>query len=83
MTERATRSNGIRGAAAPPVRKRLTAEARKSSILKAARRAFTEAGDMNGTTIRVIAECLEHDRVRLNRKKGIERTRCRGNGVSG
>lgn len=40
-------------AAAP--RKRLTAEARKSSILKAARRAFTETGDMNGTTIKLIA----------------------------
>lgn len=37
-------------------RRRLTAEARKSSILKAARRAFTETGDMNGTTIRVIAD---------------------------
>jgi len=37
-------------------RRRLTAEARKSSILAAARRAFTETGDMNGTTIKVIAE---------------------------
>jgi AcrR family transcriptional regulator len=42
--------------AAPPVRRRLTAEARKSSILAAARRAFTETGDMNGTTIKMIAE---------------------------
>jgi AcrR family transcriptional regulator len=41
---------------APRVRRRLTAEARKSSILAAARRAFTETGDMNGTTIKVIAE---------------------------
>src|ERR1700744_911084 len=41
---------------APPKRRRLTAEARKSSILEAARRAFTETGDMNGTTIKVIAE---------------------------
>jgi AcrR family transcriptional regulator len=41
---------------APRVRQRLTAEARKSSILAAARRAFTETGDMNGTTIKVIAE---------------------------
>jgi AcrR family transcriptional regulator len=41
---------------APPKRRRLTAEARKSSILAAARRAFTETGDMNGTTIKVIAE---------------------------
>jgi AcrR family transcriptional regulator len=37
-------------------RRRLTAEARKSSILAAARRAFTETGDMNGTTIKLIAE---------------------------
>jgi AcrR family transcriptional regulator len=36
-------------------RKRLTAQARKSSILAAARRAFTETGDMNGTTIKLIA----------------------------
>jgi AcrR family transcriptional regulator len=34
----------------------LTAEARRSSILKAARRAFSETGDVNGTTIKVIAE---------------------------
>ena len=40
----------------PPVRQRLTAEARKRSILQAAREAFTETGDANGTTIRVIAE---------------------------
>ncbi|NKQ54432.1 TetR/AcrR family transcriptional regulator [Amycolatopsis sp. K13G38] len=39
-----------------PVRRRLTAEARKSSILAAARRAFSETGDMNGTTIKMIAE---------------------------
>ncbi|WP_106398759.1 TetR/AcrR family transcriptional regulator [Actinocorallia populi] len=39
-----------------PRRRRLTAEARKSSILAAARRAFIETGDMNGTTIKVIAE---------------------------
>ena len=37
-------------------RRRLTAQARKSSILAAARRAFTETGDMNGTTIKLIAE---------------------------
>jgi AcrR family transcriptional regulator len=40
----------------PPKRRRLTAEARKSSILAAARRAFTETGDMNGTTVKLIAE---------------------------
>jgi AcrR family transcriptional regulator len=36
--------------------RRLTAEARRSSILRAARRAFSETGDMNGTTMRAIAE---------------------------
>ena len=41
---------------APPKRRRLPAAARKSSILAAARRAFTETGDMNGTTIKLIAE---------------------------
>ncbi len=35
--------------------RRLTAEARKKSILRAARRAFSETGDMNGTTMRAIA----------------------------
>ena len=39
-----------------PRARRLTAEARKSSILKAARRAFIETGDVNGTTIKTIAE---------------------------
>src|SRR5262245_4590020 len=39
-----------------PRRVRLTAAARKSSILEAARRAFTETGDMSGTTIRFIAD---------------------------
>ncbi|RAY12667.1 TetR/AcrR family transcriptional regulator [Actinomadura craniellae] len=42
--------------AAPRPRRRLTAEARRSSILAAARRAFTETGDISGTTIKVIAE---------------------------
>jgi AcrR family transcriptional regulator len=51
----ATRSTNRSGAAAP-VRKRLPAEARRSSILAAARRAFSETGNMNGTTIKVIAE---------------------------
>ncbi|MQY26181.1 TetR/AcrR family transcriptional regulator [Nocardia aurantia] len=44
------------GSDTPPVRRRMTAEARKSSILAAARRAFTETGDMNGTTVKMIAE---------------------------
>ncbi|HEX5299994.1 MAG TPA: helix-turn-helix domain-containing protein [Streptosporangiaceae bacterium] len=50
----ATRPAGSDGE--PPRRRRLTAEARKSSILAAARRAFSETGDMNGTTIKLIAE---------------------------
>jgi AcrR family transcriptional regulator len=37
-------------------RTRLTAEARRRSILEAARRAFSQTGDVNGTTIKVIAE---------------------------
>lgn len=37
-------------------RRRLSAEDRRRSILQAARRAFAETGDMNGTTIRTIAE---------------------------
>src|SRR5580692_10781703 len=51
-------SNSAAGPAEPtaePPRRRLTAEARKSSILAAARRAFSETGDMNGTTIKLIA----------------------------
>jgi AcrR family transcriptional regulator len=39
-----------------PRARRLSAEDRRSSILKAARKAFSETGDMNGTTVRVIAE---------------------------
>lgn len=54
MVKQATRSSGKSGDA--PRARRLTAEARKKSILQAARRAFTETGDMNGTTIRHIAE---------------------------
>jgi AcrR family transcriptional regulator len=52
----ATPVKEMNGADDQPRRRRLTAEARKSSILAAARRAFTETGDMNGTTIKVIAE---------------------------
>jgi AcrR family transcriptional regulator len=55
MPKQAIRSPKADGDA-PRVRRRLTAEARKSSILKAARRAFTETGDMSGTTIRLIAD---------------------------
>ncbi len=40
-------------------RRRLTADARRHSILAAARRAFAESGDVNGTTIRVIAQYAE------------------------
>jgi AcrR family transcriptional regulator len=53
-TRQASRQNGTDGQSARP--RRLTAAARRSSILKAARLAFTETGDMNGTTIRHIAE---------------------------
>jgi AcrR family transcriptional regulator len=54
MATKAPRRTAGKAAAARP--RRLTAEARRSSILEAARRAFTETGDMNGTTIRHIAE---------------------------
>src|SRR3954468_19334648 len=54
MTKPVSRPAGTRSPA--PRARRLNAEARRSSILKAARRAFTETGDMNGTTIRAIAE---------------------------
>jgi AcrR family transcriptional regulator len=47
---------GVADTETPPRARRLTAEARKKSILKAARRAFSETGDMNGTTIKAIAE---------------------------
>jgi AcrR family transcriptional regulator len=47
---------GATETAIPARARRLTAEARKKSILKAARRAFSETGDMNGTTIKAIAE---------------------------
>lgn len=56
MAQQAARASAKRSKDDPPVRRRLTAEARKSSILKAARRAFTETGDVNGTTIRAIAD---------------------------
>ena len=54
MPKQAVRAPKSSGEA--PRARRLTAEARRSSILKAARKAFSETGDMNGTTIRVIAE---------------------------
>jgi AcrR family transcriptional regulator len=54
MASPAARTTAAKADAPRP--RRLTAEARRSSILKAARRAFTETGDMNGTTIRHIAE---------------------------
>lgn len=41
---------------APAPRRRLNADTRKHLILQAARKAFTETGDMSGTTIRVISE---------------------------
>ncbi len=54
MPKQATRSRT--GVGTTPRAPRLAAEARKSSILKAARKAFSETGDVNGTTIKVIAE---------------------------
>src|SRR3954447_19407785 len=54
MAKPATRSRASTKEADRP--RRMTATARRSSILAAARKAFTETGDMNGTTIRVIAE---------------------------
>jgi len=54
MPKQSTRSRA--GVGNTPRAPRLTAEARKSSILKAARKAFSETGDVNGTTIKVIAE---------------------------
>jgi AcrR family transcriptional regulator len=42
--------------ALPPRTRRLTAEARRKSVLEAARRAFSQSGDVNGTTVKVIAE---------------------------
>jgi AcrR family transcriptional regulator len=53
MAKQATRSSTVE---ATPRPRRLTAAARRSSILKAARRAFIETGDMNGTTMRHIAK---------------------------
>jgi AcrR family transcriptional regulator len=54
MAKQLTRASKTANGA--PRARRLTAEARKRSILKAARQAFTETGDMNGTTIKSIAE---------------------------
>jgi AcrR family transcriptional regulator len=48
-------SRVVSGSTSTRPRKRLTAEERKTSIKAAARRAFTETGDMTGTTIKVIA----------------------------
>lgn len=54
MPGKTARSSGARSGA--PRSRRMTATARRSSILKAARRAFSETGDVNGTTMRTIAE---------------------------
>ncbi len=53
---RRTSSQDAKSGSDSPRPRRLTAAARKSSILKAARKAFSESGDVNGTTIKVIAE---------------------------
>jgi AcrR family transcriptional regulator len=49
-------SRSLTADGAPPRTRRLTAEARRRSILEAARRAFSQTGDVNGTTMKVIAE---------------------------
>ncbi len=49
-------SGGTKTTGVAPRAKRMNADARRRSILQAARRAFSENGDMNGTTIRIIAE---------------------------
>jgi AcrR family transcriptional regulator len=54
MAKRATRSSKTSGDT--PRTRRLTADARRRSILDAARRAFSQTGDVNGTTMKVIAE---------------------------
>lgn len=53
---RSARTAAPKAAPATPRARRLSAEERRSSILKAARKAFSETGDVNGTTIKVIAE---------------------------
>jgi AcrR family transcriptional regulator len=53
---RLTADASSKSAGDAPRARRLTADARRRSILKAARRAFSETGDVKGTTIRAIAE---------------------------
>ncbi len=45
-----------RGSSGTKPQRRLKADARRSSILEAARIAFSKTGDVNGTTVKVIAE---------------------------
>ncbi|HVC69362.1 MAG TPA: TetR family transcriptional regulator [Acidimicrobiales bacterium] len=54
MAKRATAT--LRIPTDAPRTRRLTAEARRKSILEAARHAFSQNGDMNGTTVKVIAQ---------------------------
>lgn len=56
MAEHVTPDRTAAGLPTARPRRRLTAPERKRSILAAARAAFSETGDANGTTIRVIAE---------------------------
>jgi AcrR family transcriptional regulator len=57
MAQAAKRSSKtVSEANRPRRRQRLTAEARKHSILAGARRAFAESGDVNGTTVKEIAQ---------------------------
>ncbi len=48
-----------RGTTEAPVARRMRADVCKRSILKAARKAFSETGDLNGTTIKIIAQHAE------------------------
>lgn len=48
-------TSGSRAGAPLAARRRMPAADRRRSILEAARRAFSQTGDMNGTTIRTIA----------------------------
>jgi AcrR family transcriptional regulator len=49
-------TNGVTTAGESPRARRLKAADRRSSILEAARTAFSKTGDVNGTTMKVIAE---------------------------
>src|SRR5215472_10649646 len=56
MATATRKANGSSTAATANPRRRLNADARRGLILKAARKAFSETGDVSGTTIRTIAD---------------------------